>query len=79
MTDGPTRLVEVKVQPRARKAEVLADGAAGLIVRVVSAPEHGRANAEVRALVAEHFGLPPSRVRIVRGERSRRKLLAIET
>jgi uncharacterized protein (TIGR00251 family) len=72
------RLIEVKVQPRAKRREAVPDGSGGLTVRVPAAPEHGRANDEVREVVAEHFGVAASRVRIVRGQRSRHKLVAIE-
>ena len=78
MTPAASRLIEVKVQPRAKRREVVADAAGGLTVRVLAAPERGKANDEVRELLAEHFGVPASKVRIVRGETSRRKLVAIE-
>ena len=72
------RLIEVKVQPRAKRREVVADGGSGLTVKVAAAPDRGRANEEVRELLAEHFGLPVSKVRIIRGEKSRHKLVALE-
>lgn len=72
------RLIEVKVQPRAKRREVIGDGDSGLTVRVTAAPDRGRANEEVRELLAEYFGLPASKVLIVRGERSRHKLVALE-
>ncbi len=72
------RLIEVKVQPRAKRREVVTDGGSGLTVKVAAAPDRGRANEEVRELLAEHFGLPVSKVRIVRGEKSRHKLVALE-
>jgi uncharacterized protein (TIGR00251 family) len=72
------RLIEVKVQPRAKRREVVTDGGLGLTVKVTAAPDRGRANEEVRELLAEHFGLPVSKVRIVRGEKSRHKLVALE-
>lgn len=72
------RLIPVKVQPRAKRREVAADDSGGLTVKVLSAPERGRANDEVRELLAEHFGVPVSRIRIVRGETSRHKLVSIE-
>jgi len=47
-------------------------------VHVVSRPEKGEANREVIAALASRFGLPASRVRIIRGEKSRIKLIALE-
>jgi uncharacterized protein (TIGR00251 family) len=70
-------LIEVRVQPRAAKNELVErDGR--LIARVTAPPVDGRANTAVCKLVAKAHGVPPSRVRIVRGEAARDKLLEIE-
>lgn len=78
MSEPQPRLITVKVQPRANRREVVADGAAGVTVKVLCAPDRGRANREVMELLAEHFGLPVSKVRIVRGEKSRHKLVSLD-
>lgn len=78
MRPTAARLIEVKVQPRARRREVVAEGPSSFSVKVFAAPDRGRANDEVRELLAEHFGLPVSKVRIVRGEKSRHKVIALE-
>ena len=58
------------------------DGLAGwlgdtLKVRVTAAPERGKANAAIEALVAEALGLPRGSTRIVAGRTSSRKVLEI--
>ena len=78
MSGPKPRLVKVKVQPRAKRREVAADDAGGVTVKVLAAPDRGRANAEVLELLAEHFGLPVSRVRIIRGEKSRHKIVSLD-
>ena len=67
----------VTVIPRARRpyVEPLEDG--GLRVAVTAPPHEGRANAAVIAALAEHFHIPRSRVRILRGGTSRRKVVEI--
>jgi uncharacterized protein YggU (UPF0235/DUF167 family) len=45
---------------------------------VASPPENGAANREVVAALAALFGVPASKVRIVRGEKSRTKFSALE-
>jgi uncharacterized protein (TIGR00251 family) len=68
--------LEVRVQPRAARNELIErDGK--LIARVTAPPVDGKANAAVIKLVAGHHGVPPSRVRIVRGETARDKVLEI--
>ena len=49
-----------------------------LVLRVKAPPVDGRANAAACRLVAKRLGIPPSRVKVVRGESARDKLLEIE-
>lgn len=78
MTAAEPRLIEVKVQPRAKRPEVVATGPHSLTVKVTAPPSRGEANEDVRKLLAVHFDMPVSRVRIVRGEKSRHKLIALD-
>lgn len=75
-------LVRVKVQPKARRDAVLgiapaADGPR-LRLAVTAAPEDGRANRAVAALLARALGVAPSAVAVVAGKTSREKTLAVE-
>lgn len=71
------RLITVQVTPRARRPRVdsLPDGT--LRVAVTAPPHEGQANDAVIAVLADHFGVSPGRVRIVRGHRGRRKIVEI--
>lgn len=72
-------LVTVRVQPGARRTEVvgtLADGS--LKVRLTAPPVRGQANKELVRLLAGKFGVPESAVRIVRGQSSRVKIVSVE-
>ena len=71
-------LLEVKVQPRSKTpgVEKLADGS--FRVRVRAAPERGRANREVVEKLAEFLDVPPSRLSVVRGEKSSAKWVKVE-
>jgi hypothetical protein len=71
-------LVEVRVQARARRNEVLEEADGSLRVRVTAAPEGGEANRAVIALLADALGVAPSRIALVRGAASRDKLFRIE-
>ncbi len=68
----------VKVQPRARKPGVEKLETGEYMVRVLAAPSKGEANQEVVERLASHFGLPRSRVQIVRGQTSRIKTVLVE-
>jgi len=70
--------IAVRVQPRASRDEIAGEREGVLAVRVKAPPVDGRANEAVRRLVAKRVGVPPSRVRVVRGESARDKLLEIE-
>ena len=70
--------VRVLVRPRASRDEIAGEHAGAIVVRVTAAPADGRANAAVRKLIAKRAGVAPSRVRIVRGEAAREKLIRVE-
>jgi uncharacterized protein len=70
--------LEVRLTPRAGRDEIGERRDGVLQVRVKAPPVDGKANEALRTLIAKRAGVPKSRVTIVRGERSRRKLLAIE-
>lgn len=73
--EGGVRLV-ISAKPKSSKAGVsVKDGV--VVVKVNAPPEDGKANAAVLEVVAEFFGVPRSRVSIVRGETSRHKEIAI--
>ena len=69
--------IKVKVKPRSKTAEVMREGDS-FIVKVQEPPREGKANHAVIKLLAEHFGVPQSQVRILSGLRSRSKVIEIE-
>jgi hypothetical protein len=71
-------LLDIKAVPRSRTAEVsdaMADGA--LRVRVTAAPEKGRANEEVCAVLADYLDVPKRSVEVIHGHTSPRKRVRI--
>jgi len=70
-------LLHVRVQPRARRNEVLGWQGRALRVRVTAAPEAGEANRAVIELLADAFDVPLSSVELVRGSASRDKLFRV--
>ena len=69
--------IRVKVKPNAR-ASTLIEGDDGVWqAQLKSPPVDGKANAELVALVAAHFGVPKSRVVVARGAGARIKRVDI--
>ena len=56
----------------------LSDGQSVLLARVRSAPEDGKANGALCALLADHLCVAPSRVKLTAGAKSRVKQLTVE-
>jgi len=72
------RRISVRVVPNARKPRIVNDEN-GFKIYVTAPAEGGRANAAVIAQLADFFGVAPKSVRIVSGERSRRKIVEVAT
>lgn len=68
----------IKVHPHARNRAVEEVKKGEYKIRVLSPPSGGKANKEVIETLAAYFDIPLSRVKIVRGMKSRHKLVAIE-
>ncbi len=69
--------ISVSVRPGSSKNQIEPDGQ-GLKVWLRAQPEDGKANHALVCVLAEHYGVAKSAVRILRGEGSRKKLIEIE-
>jgi uncharacterized protein len=69
--------VAVRVHARARREEITSGRDGGLVVRVNAPALEGRANRAVCRLLAERLGVATGQVTIVRGERSRDKVIEV--
>jgi len=68
--------VSIKVIPNAKKNEVSQEGEK-LKVRVTAPAVDGRANKAVIEILAEFFKIKKNHVRIIKGEKSREKIVEI--
>lgn len=71
-------IVTVHVKPGARKNELIWLDDTTAKASVTAAPEKGKANEAVVELLAEHYGVAKSRVRLVRGATTRIKQLSVD-
>ena len=73
--------LDIRVRPCANRNAIEVDGErpdVKIIVRVTAAPEGGKANDAVVALLAKRLGVPKRSIQIVRGHRSREKRISID-
>ena len=71
--------VTVHVQPGASQAEIVGLHGDALKVRISARAVEGAANDALLDFIAQSLGVPRREVRILRGEKSRRKILEIQS
>lgn len=75
---NPTHLkIWVSVKPQSKREEVKKISAEKYSVAVQAPAREGKANQALIELLAHHFSVSTSRVRILRGQTGRRKLVEI--
>lgn len=67
----------VRLQPRAKRDEILGERAGAVVIRITAPPVDGRANAALCALIAKRAGVPKTSVEVVRGQTSRDKVVRV--
>jgi uncharacterized protein len=75
---GLATVISVKVKPNSRVSVLTQSTDGTWIAQLKSPPIDGKANAELLALVASHFGCRKSAVSLKSGSSSRSKLIRIE-
>jgi uncharacterized protein (TIGR00251 family) len=73
----PTQL-KIRVQPRSSNPGIGAKRGGTLIVRLKAAPADDEANRELIGVIAKAAGLAKGKVTIIRGEKSRDKILELD-
>lgn len=70
--------ITVRAKPNAKEERVEEVGPQEFTVAVKEPPREGKANAAIIRALAEHFGVPSSRVRLVAGFASRQKTFDVD-
>lgn len=68
----------MRLQPRARRDEVVGERGGAVVIRVTAPPVDGKANAALCRLVAKRVGVAPSKVSVVRGHAARDKVVRVD-
>jgi uncharacterized protein len=74
----PLTQLAVRLQPRAKRDEIVGDRGGRLLVRVTAPPVDGKANDALCRLIAKQAGVAPSRVRVTRGHTARDKAVEVQ-
>jgi uncharacterized protein (TIGR00251 family) len=74
----PGATIEVRLRPRGSRDELLGMRDGVLQAKVTAPPVDGKANRALCKLIAKQAGVAPSRVRVMRGAKSREKLVRVE-
>jgi uncharacterized protein len=78
---GPEQLVSrltVRVRPSAKRSTIVDHDGQTVRVDLAAPAVEGRANDELIRILAEEFGVSKRRIRIIRGQNARTKLLEVE-
>jgi uncharacterized protein (TIGR00251 family) len=70
--------LRVRLQPRAARNEIGGERDGALLVRLTAPPVENRANEALCRLLAKELGVAGSRISLLRGTRSRDKVVQIE-
>ena len=69
-------IIEVRVITNAKKKELKFEGDS-LKVKITALPKEGRANTALIEYIADFFGVKRSEVKIIKGEKEKRKLISL--
>lgn len=67
----------VIVKPNAKKTKVEQKNSSEIFVHVSAPPVNGKANQQVTELLAKYFNVAKTKIKILHGENSRKKLIEI--
>lgn len=70
--------LRIRLQPRARRNEIVGEREGAVLIRVTAPPVDGKANDALCRLVAKKAGVAPSRVSVLKGHTARDKTLDVD-
>ncbi len=68
--------IALRVITNAKKREIKMEGSS-LKIKLISSPREGKANQELVNFLSSIFGVKKSEIKIIRGEKERKKLLSL--
>lgn len=72
-------ILDIHVKPNSRANELIYDAKGIIKVKITSTPEAGKANEQLVKFLAAFFQIPQKNIQIIKGLKSRRKSIKIES
>lgn len=72
------KIISLKVIPRSSKNEIIKQDDGSYKVKLTAPPVDGAANEALIKFLSEEFRIPKSNIRIVKGEKGRKKIIQIQ-
>ncbi len=70
--------IHITVKPRSAKKEVVKISEIDYQVKLTASPIDGEANEQLIKILSEYFDIPKSRITIVKGKTSKRKIVELQ-
>ncbi len=71
-------IIKVKVKPNAKKNEIKKIDENHFEVKTTAVPEKGKANEKVIEILSDYLSIPKSKIKLIRGGKTREKIFEIE-
>jgi uncharacterized protein len=71
-------MISIKTIPNSKKVEITKLDEKNYRIKLDAPPKEGRANLRLVEILSEYFNVPKSMVHIVRGEKSKEKIIKID-
>ncbi len=73
-----TKLITLIVKPQSKQADIKQIDTTTYEIAIKAKPEKGKANKEIIELLAKFFNIKKNQITIVKGHKSRQKIIQIE-
>ena len=75
----PIKRIKLKIIPRSSRNEIITDENTDILkIKLTAPPVDGEANGELIKFLSKEWDIPKSKIKIIKGERSKHKIIEIE-
>jgi uncharacterized protein (TIGR00251 family) len=72
------KILNITVSPRSSKNEIIKISDTELKIKMAAPPIEGKANKKLIAILSNEFGVPKNKINILKGLKSRKKIVQIQ-